>query len=92
MRPTRLRRDWTARDIALAHALLEVEASVGPCGHSHAWSTDPALDLDGWAEVQTIAHCPFCEALDLYRADNDESDRDPGDVLGLVNTKPLNKR
>lgn len=91
VRPTRLRAEWSARDIALAHALLEVESSVGPCGHPHLWSTDPANDLDGWVEVQTIAHCPFCESLDLWRRDNEESDRDPGDVLGLVNTKPLTR-
>lgn len=92
MRPTRLRRDWSARDIALAHALLEVEASVGPCGHSHIYTTDPSIDLDGWVEPQVVAHCAYCEARDLYRRENDDSDRDPGDVIALVNTKPAKKR
>ena len=86
MRPTVFRQEWSARDQALAVALVAHEASIGRCGKSHAGTTDP--DLDGWFEVDTEQVCYACAALERHEREQQEPG-EPGQLVRIVDLRTI---
>ena len=82
MRPSEFQ-GWSLKDKLSAIALLEHEAAIGPCGHSHEVSTG---DKEGWYEVDDKLVCWACAAIADYQKSAGDK-MEPGVILRVRDTE-----